>query len=265
MATTTKKVIANSSLSSTEVAFYRSEGYLVVRSVFSKDEVQELGDDVGRICRDRAELIHVNNLRVRFKSHIETKEPIFEVFDPISDLSSVARRMTEDNRLLDRLHALYQEPACLFKDKLIYKPPGADGASLHQDWIGWPGFPESFLTVLVAIDPFTFDDGATLVYPRMHSAGYLSPIDGKHHQLEHENMHTTAVPLILEPGDVAIFSCFTPHYSRPNRSQHSRRGYFISYNALSDGGLQFGKHYEEFHHWIRERYPTEKRPQMVFE
>ena len=53
--------------------------------------------------------------------------------------------------LLALLHDLYGEPARLFKDKLIFKPPGVKGYGLHQDWIAWPGFPRSFLTVLAVL------------------------------------------------------------------------------------------------------------------
>ena len=265
MAMTNRRSSPGCAPSNTQIDFYRSEGYLIVPSVFSRTEVEHLGDDVVRICNQRSDLIHANNLRVRFKSHVTTQEPVFEVFDPISDLSLVAKEMTEDPRILELLLGFYGERACLFKDKLIYKPPGADGVALHQDWIGWPGFPESFLTVLVAIDPFTIEGGATFVYPRLHSEGYLSPKDGSHHQLEHSNMRTKSVPLILEPGDIAVFTCFTPHYSEPNRSRKWRRGYFISYNALSDGGPQFDQHYSEFHDWIRGRYPEERRKDLVFE
>ncbi len=258
------KSVANR-LTEEQVAFYRNEGFLVVRSVFSAAEVTLLGDDATRVSKSRREIIHADNLRVRFKNHIETNEPVFEVFDPISDLSSVAKAMTVDPRILDRLDSIYEERACLFKDKLIYKPPGASGASLHQDWIGWPGFPESFLTVLIAIDSFDLASGATAVYPRLHAKGYMSPKDGQHHSLHHDDMGIQPVTLVLEPGDVAIFSCFTPHYSESNKSEHWRRGYFISYNAVSDGGEQFDRHYTEFHDWIRSRYPVERRSQLVFQ
>ena len=265
MASTRNQHFIDQMLSDEQVKFYRKEGYLVVRSLFSSAEVAALGDDVKRLSQEQLEIIHVNNLRIRFKSHNESNEPIFEVFDPISDLSSVAQAITADHRIIDRLHSIYGERACLFKDKLIFKPPGAGGASLHQDWIGWPGFPESFLTVLIAIDPFTIADGATVVYPRLHTNGYMSPKDGLHHPLKHENMGVDPVPLILLPGDIAIFSCFTPHYSEPNYSSHMRRGYFISYNACSDGGDQFDRHYAEFHDWIRSRYPADRRSQLVFQ
>jgi hypothetical protein len=251
-------------LSNAEVAFYKTEGYLILRDVFRPDDVFDLAADVDRVCREHRDLIDVNNLRVRFKPHRETNDPVFEVFDPIADLSPVGRALTRDRRLLDRLHDLYGEPAEVFKDKLIYKPAGALGATLHQDWIAWPGFPESFLTVVVAIDPFTADSGATEVFSRCHTRGYLSAKDGQHHYLEREDLPAEPVPLLLDPGDVAVFPCFTPHRSAPNTTTQARRGYFISYNARSDGGDQYEKHYREFHAWLRAKAPDEKRPHLFF-
>ncbi len=251
-------------LSAEDLAFYRDEGYLIVREVFSADAMRRLADDVERVRREHADLIDANNMRVRFKPHHESNEPLFEVFDPISDLSPVAREIARDRRILDRLHDLYGEPAEVFKDKLIYKPAGAFGTNLHQDWIAWPGFPESFLTVLVAIDPFTADSGATELFPRCHTQGYLSPKDGQHHYDELGDLPTEPVPLLLNPGDVAIFGCFAPHRAAPNRSALERRGYFISYNARSDGGEQHAKHYREFHDWLRAKAPAEKRPLLYF-
>jgi ectoine hydroxylase-related dioxygenase (phytanoyl-CoA dioxygenase family) len=251
-------------LTGEQVDQYHEQGYLVLKNVFSIDEVSALGDEVDRIARDNSELINSKNMRVRFKPHVETGQPVFEVLDPIADLSPLADKLAHDKQLLAILHDIYGEPACLFKEKLIYKPAGAIGATLHQDWIGWPGFPESFLTVLVAIDRFNLESGATEVYPGLHKQGYLSPKDGQHHHLTPEILGVEPIPLLLEPGDVAIFGCFTPHRSAPNSSTTSRRGYFISYNALSDGGEQYSAHYREFHEWIRSKSPSETRDQLFF-
>lgn len=251
-------------LTSEQLAHYHEYGFLVLRNVFSAEQVRELGDEVDLIARENSELVDAKNMRVRFKPHVETGHPVFEVFDPIADLSTKAERIAHNEQIFDVLHDIYGEPACLFKEKLIYKPPGAIGATLHQDWIGWPGFPESFLTVLVAIDSFNVESGATEVYPGLHKKGYMSPKDGQHHYLAPELLGIEPVPLLLEPGDVAIFSCFTPHRSAPNTSTSSRRGYFVSYNALSDGGEQYEKHYGEFHEWIRAKSPVEIRDQLFF-
>jgi 2-aminoethylphosphonate dioxygenase len=60
--------------------------------------------------------------------------------------------------------------------------------------------------------------------------------------------------LDLAPGDVALFSGYTPHRSGPNRSGHWRRLLYLSYNAHSDGGERRDAHYAEFHDWLKGRY-----------
>ena len=74
-----------------------------------------------------------------------------------------------------------------------------------------------------------------------------------------------AVPLALAPGDVAVFGCFTPHDSAPNRSGRWRRQLYLSYNAASDGGDRRTAHYREFHAWLRERYAEYGKHNVYFE
>ena len=159
---------------------------------------------------------------------------------------------------------LYGEPAKLFKDKLIVKPSGAQGAACHQDWISWPGFPKSFLTVVLAIDPFRSENGGTQVFPGRHRSGYISTPDGQHHVLDPSGMGMEPVLLELAPGDIAIFSAFTPHFSEANMSDRPSRGYFLSYNAASDGCDQYAAHYEEFHQWILDKSPQQVRQKLYF-
>lgn len=251
-------------LTEDQLHFYHREGYIVLNGVFSPEEIDSLASEVADVILQRSHTFHSKNLRVRFKQNAIDVNPVVEVIDPISDLSALAKSICLDRRLTEKVASIYGEPCCLFKDKYFCKPPGTDGIPLHQDWIAWPTFPITFLTVLVAVDPFNQSSGATKVYPRVHSQGYLSPKDGLHHLLKHEEMASGAICLNLEPGDIAIFSCFTPHFSEANQSDLGRRGYFVSYNAQSDGGQQWASHYSEFHDWIRSRYPEEVRCQLEF-
>ena len=175
------------------------------------------------------------------------------------------RSAGRDRRLLNVLAELYGEPACLFKDKLIFKPPGAKGYDLHQDWIAWPTFPRSFTTVLIPLDPADLDNGCTVVYPGYHHQGCLSPEDGMYHSLADTVVdEARAVPLVLEPGDVAIFGAFTPHRSAPNRSARWRRQLYVSYNAAGDGGERRDQHYREFLSWLRDRYAEHGKTNVYF-
>jgi 2-aminoethylphosphonate dioxygenase len=161
----------------------------------------------------------------------------FDAFDPIIDLSPACRALAHDGRLLALLADLYGEPACLFKDKLIYKLPGAKGYGLHQDWIAWERFPKSFVSLLVPLDAADEENGCTLVYPGYHRGGPLSPADGDYHELPADAVREAdVVPLELAVGDVAVFSGFTPHRSNANLSDRPRRQLYFSYTRQSDGG-----------------------------
>jgi ectoine hydroxylase-related dioxygenase (phytanoyl-CoA dioxygenase family) len=83
----------------------------------------------------------------------------------------------------------------------------------------------------------------------------MSPKDGMYHHLPDESVDASAgVVLTLAPGDVAVFSGYTPHRSSPNRSGRTRRLLYLSYNAFSDGGEQRDRHYAEFADWLKDRY-----------
>jgi ectoine hydroxylase-related dioxygenase (phytanoyl-CoA dioxygenase family) len=170
-----------------------------------------------------------------------------------------------DPGLLAAVSALYGEPACLFKDKLIYKPPGAKGYGLHQDYIAWPTFPKTFMTVLVPLDPCDADNGCTEVYTGYHRQGCMSPPDGDYHELPADSVdRARAVNLVLEPCDVAFFGGFTPHRSAPNRSDRWRRQLYLSYNALSDGGHLRDTHYRAFHQWLVGKYAQYGKTEVYF-
>ena len=68
--------------------------------------------------------------------------------------------------------------------------------------------------MIVAIDAAGANNGATEVFPGYHQQGCLTPRDGQYHQLPDDAVDlSTGVVLDLAPGDVAIFSGFTPHRS----------------------------------------------------
>lgn len=258
--------LSNGTLTPEQVRNYHTQGYLIVPGVFQAEEMAALAAEAEVLLAERRDLICTDNLRCRWQKHVDTGECLFETFDPVTDLSPTVARLATDPRILDRLAPLYGEEGCLFKDKLIFKPPGAFGYDLHQDFIGWPGFPRSFVTVLVAIDAAERVNGCTEVFPGCHRRGYLSPEDGNYHPLPAEAVgDTRAVPLELKPGDLAIFGCFMPHRSAPNRSDGSRRQLYLSYNARSDGGPQRERHYREFHAWLRERYAEHGKMNVYFQ
>jgi 2-aminoethylphosphonate dioxygenase len=119
--------------------------------------------------------------------------------------------------------------------------------------------------VIVAIDAADADNGATEVFPGYHHQGCLTARDGMYHQLPEDAVDlSTGVVLDLAPGDIAIFSGYTPHRSGANRSPLSRLLLYLSYNAFSDGGEQRDSHYAEFRTWLQDRYAEHGRTSTFF-
>jgi hypothetical protein len=247
------------------VSDYEQDGFVIVKRFFAKSVMERVDQEAQQLWADPERRVSPSNLRCRYRAHHETGEGLFECFDPVIDIGPELARIATDECLLELLSWLYRQPAHLFKDKLIFKPAGARGYPLHQDYIAWPGFPRSFLTVLVPLDAATEENGCTVVYAGGHRQGLLTPADGQFHVVPRECVsEARRVPLALEPGDIAIFAGLTPHESEPNRTALSRRQLYLSYNAHSDGGEQRFAHYRQFHRWLREKYPRPDKEAWYF-
>lgn len=257
---------AASSLSLAELSEYRQTGFVVRRGLFDPGEIARLIVETERLLTERLDLIDPKNLRCRYMPHVDTGEPVFEVFDPVIDVSPVCAQFASDRRILAMVESICGESACLFKEKLIFKPAGALGYDLHQDIPRyWEGFPQSFLTVLIAIDRATERNGCTEVFSGYHHE-LLSPPDRPDlYMLPDDAVDPLrGVKLLLDPGDVAVFHGMTPHRSAPNRSPELRRGFYVSYNALSDGGDQRAAHYAQFQEKMRKRLAPEAPDSVYF-
>src|SRR5262245_13208608 len=116
--------IATSPIDAAQVSKYHADGFLVVRQAFGPERIAELAADADRL-RSRLALIDQDSSRCRWQNHMTTGECRVDCFEPVIDLSAVCERIARDPKLLEIVGALYCGPACLFKDKLIFKPAGA--------------------------------------------------------------------------------------------------------------------------------------------
>jgi hypothetical protein len=93
------------------------------RDLFPAERIAQLTAEAERL-HQRTDLIDTDNIRCRWQDDVNTGECRFDCFDPVIDLSPVCGDVARDPQLLDSLAVLYGEPACLFKNKLIFKAPG---------------------------------------------------------------------------------------------------------------------------------------------
>jgi ectoine hydroxylase-related dioxygenase (phytanoyl-CoA dioxygenase family) len=110
---------------------------------------------------------------------------------------------------------------------------------LHQDYPYWSfvgDIPfDDFVNVLIPIDPFDRDRGATELFPGYHHAILEGPPD---EPLDDKAVDNNAgVLLTLSPGDVCLIHPLTPHRSGPNVSSKNRESLLVTYVRAGHGNL----------------------------
>jgi len=140
----------------------------------------------------------------------------------------------------------------LYKEKLNLKPPGGTGFAPHLDTpslriaLGDSG-PQTFVTVMVAIDDMTSQNGCLRIHKGNWSEDYHCQLvppeeDGN----PDAGGRAGAIPqdvaesmdfedILCRGGDVVAFNGYAPHRSSANKSPFPRRAVFLTYNPRSEG------------------------------
>lgn len=247
-------------LTDDQTAAWHRDGFVACPGRFGVDEVAAWRAECDRLMTETAR-IHADNLRYEIAPRKDTGERMVWKIDPLVDISPVFRALSRDPRILAPLRQIYNgsEPT-LFKDKLIYKPPGTHGNGLHQDWNWWQPFPTSCLTVTIAIDAGTRENGCTEIFSG-HDRGFLHTPGTRDGKIEDKVDLSTVKYFESQPGDFGIFHCFAPHCAGENRSSGLRRQLFLSYNDSADGEFYLA-HYA--HMWDYRTDNPEQRARAYF-
>jgi hypothetical protein len=233
---------------------YENEGFLVLKHFFPPEEILAAGRETEALLA-QTDLIAFQNLRCWFQLHCDTDEWLLDSFEPVIDISPVCARFAADPRVLSLLASLYGEEACLFNDKLIFKLPGAVGYKLHQDSRLGIAYPPHVVAVIIPFDSAEPENGCIEVFRGYNRDGDLGYMQGDVYTFPADCVdEARSVFLKLDPGDIALMHCLTPHRSSPNRGQHCRRQLFLSYNARSQGGHCRIQYYAENEQRLKKTY-----------
>ncbi len=230
------------------IEHYRAFGFAVVKGVFGPREVEELAAAFDRVyargMTHRASFRHGN---VYFSiaddrdlGRIVRMAQWPAYFDP------VLARYRIDPRLLAIVAPLIGNDLKQIINQMHWKPPGAHMVEYgyHQDIrLRRPreAFREpatSYVQTGIAVDPHRKENGAITMYPASHKLGELG-FAARGRVMDNHARDTDlatvgldpakAVDLVLDPGDVALWSPYTVHGSGPNTTKGDRRLYLNSY------------------------------------
>lgn len=202
---------------------YERDGYLIFRRVLDPELVAEASGHVEWLQRRHPEL------RPEQLGHFLMKDDPFWV------------RLVADDRLLDIAEIFVGPNLGLFASHYISKPP-FDGQPVlwHQDAAYWPLEPMEVVTLWLAVDDSTTENGCMRVIPGTHDGPtvMLRQIDDPDaavlpSEADVEIDESLAVDLELAPGDVEVHHPGIMHSSRANHSPKRRCGLTIRYIPTS--------------------------------
>lgn len=227
---------------------YHQRGYVKLSGFFQPEEVAAWQAECERL--QKLDIVNPNNKRTPFRI---PEIPYPEKIDPVVDISPLFDALTRDERVQRVLHAIFNDEALLFKDKIIYKLPGMNGYGMHQDWAwGWQHLApaDDLLSVSFQIDGADAANGCIELFDGYHNKLMTTPGEERgFYDAEVEKLIDPArgTKMETQAGDVLIFHSLTPHRSGKNLAGYSRRSLYLTYNAARSGNLrkEYYRHYME--------------------
>ena len=218
-------------LTKQQIAQFHRDGFLLVRAMYSAEEIQEITRWTVEVARSPETpghyMMYFENSQQdgsRIISRIENFVSFHEGFAGL-----ITRR-----RMQQAVSELLGEPAVLFKDKINFKLPGGDGFKEHQDvQAGWDDYAALHITAMIAIDETNEDNGSVELIPGMHKQGLLGEMWAP--LTDSDTKKASYVPVHCQPGDAVFFDSYAPHRSKPNKTNQSRRVLYITFNGASEG------------------------------
>jgi len=218
-------------LSEQQVEQFHRDGFLLVRGMYSNDEIAEISrwtDEVsgspevpGKDWKYFEQSQHDDS---RILCRIENFVPFHGGFS----------KLIMHRRMFQAVCELFGEEAVLFKDKINFKLPGGDGFKEHQDvQAGWDDYADLHITAMIAIDETNKENGSLEMIAGLHKQGILgsmwTPLTDK------DTRSASYAPVHCKSGDAVFFDSFAPHRSGPNHTAAARRVLYITYNKFSEG------------------------------
>ncbi len=196
-----------------EVAAYHRDGFLIVRGLYSGQQMLD------------------------WKAVMKTclTGPFMQIGICVwmSDaIHPTLRDAMADNHIVPILRQLIGDPLAFLSAKAVFKDTGTRfGTPWHQDWYYWFGSPKT--SVWIALDDATPDNGCLKLVPGSHKMSFRNIKDegeGLVNRIDEKQIQ--GLPIVdgkVNRGDVVFFTDRTVHASHPNTAGADRWSLISTY------------------------------------
>jgi len=214
---------------------FTETGYFVLDNVFTMDEMNQLTTTIEVYQKRHEEELASQHTadgisragEISFTGHLAENDPAVRAFATRPEFVAIATELLGPN-------------VDLFWNQTVFKQPeGQKEFPWHQDDAYSPVAPAPYLTLWLALNDATPENGCISVMPGSHKDGLVphkeSPIGLMCHDIDAPDQ---GVQVPVKAGSIAVFPSLMFHKSGVNRSSGPRKAYVLQY---SHAGLRLLK------------------------
>ncbi len=223
-------------LTDEQIAFYKTNGYLVVENVLSAEKLAELRRETESIIAQAGSVSENNDIYDLEDSHTPANPRVRRIKNPYEHFDYF-RNLAHDPDILTPLIPLLGPDIRFYGGKMNMKSAGY-GAPVewHQDWAFYPHTNDDVLATGILLDDCDESNGPLMVLPgshkgptynHHHNGHFCGAIDPEANRLDFD----AAVPLTGKAGSMTIHHVRMVHGSAMNTSNRQRRLLLWEYAA----------------------------------
>jgi len=223
---------------------YAEQGYFVTEPAFSDADLAGVLSEFNRLWQASIKDAEAKGLPKQLE--LARLRPFI---GQVHEKSATCERFIRHPAYLELCQELIGPDADLYYNQAVLKPP-SKGKSFgwHQDSQYIITDPLEYITCWTPISRATVDNGTIWVVPGTHTQGLIK------HDWSNEGNEWMArmdtswkIPVVLRPGQIAVFTSLLPHASGPNISDETRAAYVVQFHkpgaVVKDSGKPAGDHY----------------------
>jgi len=219
---------------------FHRDGYLVVQDFLTPQELAAAKSGIERVCREQSALR-------KDKGGFNLEKEGGDAFDHTKDALRpgmlrkiqgavfyvpAVREVFTSQKMIDCMQDIMDSPSIYYhSSKVMFKPArGGSPKPWHQDAAYWKDYEPSQVTVWIAIDDATEENGCVWAIQGSHKLGLVPHVHRELQVPESEIDLKKAVPVPVKPGGLLIFHSLVLHMSKANTSDKPRCAIICDYD-----------------------------------
>ncbi|MEO0882873.1 MAG: phytanoyl-CoA dioxygenase family protein, partial [Pseudomonadota bacterium] len=216
---------------------YETDGYFVLKNVFSADEIEALRAETVDICNGkRGDVIGANIVTADTETPEEAMQRVLAIHFP-HKVSDIMRSTLTQPTIVEALQAIIGPDVKCMQSMLFLKNAGKPGQAWHQDEYYIPTRDMSLAGIWIALDDARIDNGGLWMHPGSHKEQILWPThthgdvrfdsSAEAHGFPYEREGGVSVD--ADAGDVVIFHGYVLHRSLNNTRKTGYRRAIVNH------------------------------------